>query len=155
LAPVNVLLGVGDVSIAGTPVPVPLKEMLCVAPLTLRALSVKTSDPLSEPAAVGEKLVGRRQDSPAAKVPDEEELELTKGQAEVTLLLSVKLVAMLGLSPVAGTGKLSGALPILCTVTVCGLSLLVAPTAVVAKVKLGGLAKSSFTTWPVPNSLII
>jgi hypothetical protein len=146
LVPVNVLPGVGDVSTAVGLTPVPLNGMLCVDPLILRALSVKTSGPLSEPTTVGEKLMGSRQDSPAAKAPGEEELELIRVQAEATLLLSVKFVEMLGLFPVDGMGKDRAALPSLTSVIVCGLSLLVEPTAVWAKVRLGGSAKSSFNT---------
>jgi hypothetical protein len=154
LVPVNVLPGVGDVRTAVVLVPMPLKGMLCIDPLTLRELSVKTSDPFSDPTAVGEKLMGSRQDSPAAKVPGDEELELISGHAEATLLSSVKFAAILGFSPVEGMGNDSAALPIFVRVTVCGLSLLVEPTAVEAKLRLGGSAKSSLSIRLVPASAI-
>jgi hypothetical protein len=142
LLPVNVLPGVGDVSIAGPTVPVPLKGMVCVDPLTFRALSVKTSDPVSEPKIVGEKLMGSRQDASTANVPGEEEPELTRGQAEATLLSRIKLVEMLGLFPPEGTAKLNAELPTFSSVTVCGLSELVFPTAVAANCRIGGSVKS-------------
>ena len=50
---------------------------------------------------------------------------------------------MLGLFPLIGTGKLSAALPMFSTVTLCGLSLLVEPQGVAAKLRLGGSQKSS------------
>jgi hypothetical protein len=65
---------------------------------------------------------------------------LTSGQAEATLLFSVKFAAMLGLLPLPGTGKLSPALPTFSSITVCGLSLLVDPGAVLVKLSLGGSA---------------
>ncbi len=51
---------------------------------------------------------------------------------------------MLGLIPLLGIGKFSAALPTFSIVTVCGLSLLVAPGTVNAKFRLGGSARSSF-----------
>jgi hypothetical protein len=51
---------------------------------------------------------------------------------------------MLGLFPLEGTEKLNAVLPLFSTVTVCGLSLLVEPGAVGAKLRLGESAKSSF-----------
>jgi hypothetical protein len=95
---------------------------------------------------MGEKLMGSWQDAPAIRVLAVEEPALTKGQAEAPLLFSVKFAAMLGSFPVEGIGKLSAALPTFSTVTVCGLSALVEPTAVVAKLRLGASAKSSFNT---------
>jgi hypothetical protein len=108
-------------------------------------LSVSTSEPLSVPAAVGAKLMGNWQDAPTASVPGSHELALKTGQAEVPLLLNVKFAAMLGLLPVDGIGKVNVAFPMFSTVTVCGLSVLVELTAVLAKVRLGGSAKSNFS----------
>ncbi len=51
---------------------------------------------------------------------------------------------MLGLFPLPGIGKFSAALPTFSIVTVCGLSLLVEPGAVNAKLRLGGSTRSSF-----------
>jgi hypothetical protein len=89
------------------------------------------------PAAVGSKLIDNWQEAPAANAPAVDEVVLTSGQAVPPLLLSVKLVAMLGLSPAKGTGRLSAALPILESVIVCGLSLLVEPMFVELKVREG------------------
>jgi len=52
----------------------------------------------------------------------------------------VKFAAMLGSKPLEGTGRLSAASPTFSNVTVCGLSLLELPTAVVAKLRLGASA---------------
>ena len=84
--------------------------------------------------------MGRVQVLPTASVPGDEEVELTCGQAVPPLLFQVKLAAMLGSKPLEGTGRLSAALPTFSIVTVCGLSLLVAPTAVEAKLRLGASA---------------
>ncbi len=123
--------------------------MLCVAypgAAALSALSIKVSKPLNAPAAVGAKLIGNRQDWPAASIPAVEEPTLTSGQANAPLLLRVKFVAIFGLLPLPGIGKFIAALPMFSTVTVCGLSLLVEPGAVNAKFRLGRSAKSSFNT---------
>ena len=109
-------------------------------------LSVSTSKPLRAPAAVGVKLIGNRHDAPAASVPAVEEPLLRSGQAEVPLLFKMKFAAMLGLLPAEGTEKLNAALPKFSTVTVCGLSVLVEPTAALAKLRLGASARSSFNT---------
>jgi hypothetical protein len=53
---------------------------------------------------------------------------------------------MLGLLPLFGDEKISAEFPEFSTVTVCGLSLLVEPGDVEAKFKLGGSARSSFST---------
>jgi hypothetical protein len=121
----------------------PLKEMPCeVYPgaAALRFESVNTSDPLKLPAAVGAKLIENAQEAPAASVPGAEELLSTTGQELGALPARVKFVVMLGLLPVAGTGKDRSALPAFSSVTVCGLSVLVEPTGVLAKVRLGGSA---------------
>jgi len=90
--------------------------------------------------------MGNWQDAPAASVPAVDEPLLISGQAEAPLLFSVKFAETSGLLPDTGIGKLNAALPTFATVTVCGLSVLVEPTTVLAKLKLGGSAKSSFTT---------
>jgi len=59
---------------------------------------------------------------------------------QVEALSQAKFAATLGLVPVPGSGKVSVALPMLVIVTVCGLSLLVAPIAVEAKLRAGGSA---------------
>jgi hypothetical protein len=130
------------------PVPVPLNVTVCVAypgAGALSALSVSASVPLNKPGAEGVKLMGSRQDSPAARVPAEDP-RLTSGHADVPLLFRVKFPRILGLSPLLRTGKSRAALPTFSTVTVCGLSLLVEPGAVGTKIRLGGSAKSSFNT---------
>ncbi len=131
------------------PVPMPLSRMLCAVypgAAALSALSVNTRVPLKAPAAEGAKLMGNRQDCPAASVPAVEEPALTSGQADAPLLLRVKFAGMFGFVPLLGIVKFSAALPTFSTVTVCGLSLLVARGAVSAKLRLGGSAKSSFNT---------
>ncbi len=87
-----------------------------------------------------------------ASVPAVEEPALTSGQAEASLLFRVKFAAMLGLLPLPEIGMFSTALPTFSTVTVCGLSLLVEPGAVNAKVRLGGSARFSFNTRSLPES---
>jgi hypothetical protein len=147
------------------PVPVPLNKMLCAVypgAVAFNALSVKTIEPLKAPATVGAKPMGSVQDWPAKSVPAVEEPALISGHAEARPLPSVKLAAMLGLFPLLGTGKFNAALPTFSIVTVCGLSLLVEPGAVNAKLRLGGSAKSSFSmrllpvsttyTFPVPST---
>ncbi len=141
----------GKLMVCGVlPVPMPLNRMLCCAACpgtaALSALSVNSSVPLKLPAAGGVKLMGNRQDWPAASVPAAGEPALTSGHEDAAPLFRVKFAAMLGLFPLAGTGKFRAALPAFSTVTVCGLSLLVKPGAVGAKLRLGGSAKSSFNT---------
>jgi hypothetical protein len=99
-------------------------------------LSVKTSEPLSAPSVVGTKLISNWQELLAASVAAVPEPALTSGQADAPLLFKVKLVAILGLLPADGSGKLSAALPIFAMVTACGV--LVAPYGVVAKFSTGG-----------------
>ena len=96
------------------PVPVPLNRMLCAVyagAVALRALSVNATMPLNMPAAVGAKLMGNRQDCPAASLPTVEEPALTSWHEDVPLLFKAKFVEMLGLFPIFGTGKFSAALP--------------------------------------------
>src|ERR1035438_10160859 len=127
----------------------PLNKMLCAAypgAAALSALSVKTNVPLKLPVTGGIKLMGNRQDWPAASVPAVEDPALTGGQVDAPLVFKVKFAAMLGLLPILGTGKLSAALPTFSNVTVRGLSPLIEPGSVAAKLRLGGSAKSSFNT---------
>jgi hypothetical protein len=98
--------------------------------------------------------MGNWHDVPAASVPGAEEPLLTKGQAEAPLLLKVKFAAMDGLLPVDGTGNVNSALPTFSTVIVRGLSLLVEPTVVLAKVRLEASKKSSFNTRTFPSSVM-
>jgi hypothetical protein len=129
--------------------------MLCsVYPgaVALRALSVSTSVPLKVPVTVGVKLMGNMQERPGNSFPAVGKPVLTSGHEDAPLLFRVKFAVMLGLFPVLGTGKFSAALPTFSRVTVCGLSLLVAPGAVAVKLKLGGSAKSSFNTRLLPES---
>ena len=113
---------------------------------------MSTTEPLRVPAVVGTKLMGNRQEAPAASDPAVEELALTSGHAVAPLLARVKFAAMFGLFPVEGMGKFSIALPIFLTVTVRGLSLLAEPTCVEAKVRDGGSAKSNSFTALLPES---
>ncbi len=137
------------------PAPMPISRMLCAAypgAAALSALSVNVNVPLKAPVAWGVKLIGNRQDWPATSVPAVEEPSLSCGQADAPLVFKLKFAEMLGSFPLLGTGKLSAALPAFSTVTVCGLSLLVEPGAVTAKLRLGGSAKSSFNTRLLPES---
>jgi hypothetical protein len=115
--------------------------MLCVlyGAAAFRLLSVVTSEPLKEPTVAGVKLIRLVHLDPEASVPG---LELDCGQVEPLPIANPG--EMLGFKPVAGTGNVSGALPIFVSVTVRGL--LVEPTAVDAKLRLGGSAKSNFFT---------
>jgi hypothetical protein len=105
-----------------------------------RLVSVNTSEPLRLPGTVGAKVTGKVQLAPAARVADALLLLYVNGQLPPLLLSKVKFVAMLGLFPLLRIGKVSVALPLLIIVSVCGLSLLIEPTAVDAKVRLGALA---------------
>ena len=68
------------------------------------------------------------------------------GQLSPLPLFSVKLGEILGLFPEERTGKLRASLPMFTSVTVCGLSELVLPTSVSAKLSEGGLLTAiSFT----------
>ena len=99
-------------------VPVPLSGIVWATLLPFRVLSVTTSDPLKLPMAVGEKLMGRVHDVPSASVPGDPAPLAISGQAVPPLLFSVKLVEMLGLFPLPGTGKFSVAFPRFHSVTV-------------------------------------
>jgi hypothetical protein len=132
--------------------------MLCAAypgAAALSVLSVNTNVPLKVPAAWGVKLMGNRQDCPAASVAAAEEPALTSGHEDAAPLpFRVKFAEMLGLFPLLGIGKFSVALPTFSRVTICGLSLLADPGAVAPKLRLGGSAKSSFNIRLLPESAI-
>ena len=113
-------------------------------------MSVSTSDPPKVPASVGAKLIGNWHEAPAASVPGNDAVEATSGQAVPAVLFRVKFSAMLGLLPEPGTGKASAALPMFESVTVCGLSVLMDPTLVGAKVNAGGAATVIMDSTPVP-----
>ena len=81
---------------------------------------------------------GQRACGTAASVAGLNELDVNIGHAVPLVPLRLKLVVeTLGFVPVAGIGKVNGALPMFENMTVCGLSLLVDPTLVEAKVRLG------------------
>ena len=71
----------------GTGVAVPVIEIVCVALVAFRLLSVRTSEPLTAPLVVpvGAKLMGRVQLAPDASVADDELLVVSNGQAEPPL----------------------------------------------------------------------
>ena len=105
------------------------------------------SAPVMDPTAFGTKLSTSVQEAPGANVPA---LEFGEICGQVELLLSSNPLEIAGFRSVAGTGKVRGALPLLVRMIVCGLSLLVALTAVDAKVSVGGSAKANFVISPAP-----
>ena len=111
---------------------VPLKAMLCAAydgDGAFKLLSVSTSEPVRLPGVVGEKFRAYVQVAPGASVSG-----LSCGHVEPVANGNDGDVI------VAGVGNVRAALPTFSTVTVCGLSVLVEPTSVVAKLRLGGSA---------------
>ena len=133
-------------------VDVPLSKMLCVVLDAFRLLSVRTRDSvgIGLPTTVGWKLMGRVHEVPAASVPGEEaELGVNEHSGDAPLERG-KFGGAYGLLPFAGTRKDNAALPSLVRVTVCGLSVLVAPTDVEAKARVGGSVRSSFATELLP-----
>jgi len=98
-----------------TPTAVPLNETDCKTELPLRLLSVVTIEPLILPVATGAKLIRSVQLAPDANEPAPEEL-VSCGQLEPPPM--VKPVAILGLLPVPGVGKLRDMFPILLSVSV-------------------------------------
>jgi len=131
-----------DVDIA-----VPLSEIVCVTLAPFMLLSVTTSDPLIVPAAVGAKLIGRVQDAPTPSIPADEAVLPINGQAVPPVLFQEKFAAILGLFPLDGIGSVSAVFPLFHRVTVCGLSLLVDPTFVDAKLKPLALALTLRMRW--------
>ena len=95
------------------------------------------------PGIVGVKLSTSVQEDPTANVAV---LETGESCGQVELLSRVKFAEILGFWPVVGISKVNAALPWLVIVTVCGLSVLVAPTTVVAKLSVGGVTTFSSMT---------
>ena len=81
-------------------------------------LSANTRVPLSVPVVVGAKLMGNKQDWPAASVPAVKEPAFTSGHDAAPLLFRVKFAERPGLFPLLGIGKFSAELPTFSTVTV-------------------------------------
>jgi len=128
-------------------VPVPLSEIVCVEAETFRVLSVSTSDPVRLPVPAGVKLMGRMQVALAANVPADPEVVVSSGQAVLPTLFRLKLVPeRFGSVPVPGIGNVSAVVPRFSSVTVFGLSLLVEPTVVEAKFRVGAVPRFSLTT---------
>ena len=73
--------------------------------------SFSTSEPSRVPTAVGTKLMGKKQLEAGANVADDDEPDVTSGQADRPLPASAKFAETLGLLPVAGMGKVSSVLP--------------------------------------------
>src|ERR1700677_1113628 len=117
----------------------PVSWIPCTAPVTFRLLSVNSTSPLKLPFMVGSKSNAMVQLVPPASSKAADELAVVCLQVEDGA--QSKLADTLGFSPVAGKGNMRAALPTFSTVTVIGLSVLVAPT-----VRLGGSANSSFNT---------
>src|SRR5215469_7455642 len=92
--------------------------------------SVRIALPLMLPAALGAKSMV---------------LEPASVWVQVDASSHVKFALTLGFVPVVGSGKVSTLLPIFCTVTACGPSVLsVVPATVgVGKVRVGGIARFS------------
>ena len=126
--------------------PVPFRVMVWTVPPTFSALSVSLTVPLMLPLVAGVKLMGSTHVASAASVAVLSEVEVNNGHAVLPVLFKLKLVETLGFVPVAGIGKFNGPLPMFENVTVCGLSLLVEPTTVGWKTRLGASDTSSFTT---------
>src|SRR5579875_1442457 len=99
-----------------------------------RFVSVRLALPVMAPAAVGVKLMGKVQELPAASDPWEDVVSRIGHVADASI---AKFAEIDGFCPVAGAGKFSVALPLFSSVTVFGLSLLVALTAVAAKLSVG------------------
>jgi hypothetical protein len=126
--------------------PVPLSPTLCMALAWFRLLSVRITEPVFGPAAVGSKSIATVQFAPPASEYGEPP-EATWRQVEV--LSHRKPGATLGFNPELGTAKRSGWLPTFATVKPSALSVESStPTAVVVgKVSVaGGVDRSiSFT----------
>ncbi len=118
----------------------PPREILWLTLLAFRLLSFQLNAAWRGPVACGLKLTGREQADPGASPEASVSFEF-----EHTALPSVKLTV-----ETAGYAeKVNGMLPLLATVTVCGLSLLVAPSAVAAKSNDGGVARVISSTTPL------
>ena len=95
-------------------------------------LSVSTRVPGKEPVAVGTKSTPTAQELPAAMGVDVEQVVVA--ESSLKFVLATMLL------------KLRAAFPMFWTETVFGLSVLVDPILVDAKLKLGGVAKFSIPT---------
>jgi hypothetical protein len=135
-------------------VPVPFRLMVWTDPPTFNALSVSLTVPLILPVVAGVKLIGSVHVVAAGRVAMLSEVEVNSGHAIPPVLFMLKLAEILGFVPVAGIGNVNAAFPIFENRTVFGLSLLVEPTLVEAKVKLGPVPSAIFSTLPVPESAI-
>ncbi len=125
-------VGVRDA--VGEPVPVPLSETVCVAPVTLPALSVMVSVPLRAPEAAGVKPTVMVQVEPATSVAPQ-------------LLVSEKSPE-LALPPIVMLAIVNGPVPELVMVTLCAAA--ATPTAVLGNVRVVGEAAAEGTATPVP-----
>jgi hypothetical protein len=132
------------------PVPVPLSAMLCVAYglVALRELSVSTNVPLIEPKVAGVKLTTYSQELPLAS---EAALDALLSVGQVVELPRLKFEEMLALFPELGVGKFRVAFPMLSTTTNRGLSLLVEPVWVFAKLRLGNAERLTLRTLLLPT----
>jgi hypothetical protein len=115
--------------------PEPLRVMVWVAGLPFNELSVSVAEPVIGPVEVGVKLRLRLQFSPEVR---EELLLQSAGVPEPAICAKLEPTV----SPLSETGPL----PIFSTVTDCGLSLLVLPTGVAAKLRAGGCDRSTSAT---------
>ena len=116
----------GEITIETDAVAVPLTAMVCVTELLFRLLSVSTNDSASEPVVRGWNSIRSAQFAAAAS----EKLLVQSVELPVTWGKSVGAV-------IPGATADSAVFPKFPKVTVCGLSLLVVPSAVLAKLKLG------------------
>jgi hypothetical protein len=117
-------------------VPVPETAMLCVAADALSELSVNTTEPLKAPAPVGVKSVLSEHSAPWARLLAD---ELLVSDGQLLLLSFSNPVGNAALLPDVGAFIVSDSLPILTTSASLGLSVLVAPAAVVANWNEGAL----------------
>jgi hypothetical protein len=125
----------GVVRDGGVKVPVPVSLIDSVLLGTFRSLFVRTARLLKEPVAVGLKSNAMVQLVPPAIAKAWEEDGVVCKHVEE--LSQAKFAGTLGLVPDTGNGKVRVALPSLLTVTVRGLSVLVEPTRVLAKARVG------------------
>jgi hypothetical protein len=112
--------------------PVPLSGISCVAPVALRELSTKVASPVSAPTSVGLKLMLR--------------LHCAAGASELLAAQSSRVplpATWFQLALTEREVRSSVALPLFWIWVDCGLSLLVWPTMVAAKLNGGGVENSS------------
>ena len=125
----------GVIAIEFTTKPVPLKPICCTVPVPFRLLSVMLTVPVNGPKRSGENSTPRTQ--------------LSLEVSEVVLVQVVpdpfrlKLLLVWPVVPVANAVMFIGSLPMFSNVTVCGLSVLVWPTIVLAKLKANPVANSA------------